>query len=387
VLVVTQVAVSLVLLVAGALCWQSLVRAQRVDPGFRVADHVAAQIDLNSLGYSDSAGRVLQRRLVERVATLPGVRQASTTSYLPLATTKIVVGVKVPGETPPSGADDFGIQSFDVGPGYFTTMGTRILRGREFAVSDDEQAPRVAVVNEAMARRFWPNGNAVGRIVSIGLEPGKSVPCEIVGVVATGKYRSLSEQPTPILFRAERQSYHGRLTVVADVEHASQAAVIGGIRQLVGALDPKLVVITGTLEDHLGFAIFPARATGIALGVAGVIGLLLALAGIAAVLAQSVAQRTQEIGIRMALGADRRRILGGVVGEGARLLGIGIVIGAVIALGATQLLSGVLYGISATDPMTFIGVIVLLAGSALGACLLVAMRATTVDPIIAMRGD
>jgi ABC-type antimicrobial peptide transport system permease subunit len=223
--------------------------------------------------------------------------------------------------------------------------------------------------------------------VSIGLEPGKSVPCEIVGVVATGKYRSLSEQPTPILFRAERQSYHGRLTVVADVEHASQAAVIGGIRQLVGALDPKLVVITGTLEDHLGFAIFPARATGIALGVAGVIGLLLALAGIAAVLAQSVAQRTQEIGIRMALGADRRRILGGVVGEGARLLGIGIVIGAVIALGATQLLSGVLYGISATDPMTFIGVIVLLAGSALGACLLVAMRATTVDPIIAMRGD
>lgn len=387
VLVVTQVAVSLVLLVAGALCWQSLVRAQRVDPGFRVADHVAAQIDLNSLGYSDSAGRVLQRRLVERVATLPGVRQASTTSYLPLATTKIVVGVRVPGETPPSGADDFGIQSFDVGPGYFTTMGTRILRGREFAVSDDEQAPRVAVVNEAMARRFWPNGNAVGRIVSIGLEPGKSVPCEIVGVVATGKYRSLSEQPTPILFRAERQSYHGRLTVVADVEHASQAAVIGGIRQLVGALDPKLVVITGTLEDHLGFAIFPARATGIALGVAGVIGLLLALAGIAAVLAQSVAQRTQEIGIRMALGADRRRILGGVVGEGARLLGIGIVIGAVIALGATQLLSGVLYGISATDPMTFIGVIVLLAGSALGACLLVAMRATTVDPIIAMRGD
>jgi putative ABC transport system permease protein len=266
-------------------------------------------------------------------------------------------------------------------------MGTRLLLGREFGTGDDENAPPVCVVNEAAARRFWPKGNAVGQTVGMGLEPGKSSPCEIIGVVATGKYRSLSEQPTPILFRADRQSYHGRLTVVADVEHASQAAVIGGIRQTVRALDPKLVVITGTLEDHLGFAIFPARATGIALGVAGAIGLLLALAGIAAVLAQSVAQRTREIGIRMALGADRRDIVGGFVSEGARLLGTGIAIGAVIALAATRLLSGVLYGISARDPLTFVGVTLLLAASALGACLLVALRATAVDPLVAMRSE
>jgi predicted permease len=382
-LVVTQVAVSLVLLVAGALCWESLMRAQSVDPGFRVANHVAAQIDLNSLGYSDSAGRILERRLVDRFATLPGVRQVSTTSYLPLSTSKLVTGIRVPGAT----SNEFTIQLLDVGPGYFATMDTRLLQGREFATGDDENTPRVCVVNEATARRFWPNGNAVGQVVSMDLEPGKSSPCEIIGVVATGKYRSLSEQPTPILFRAERQSYHGRLTVVADVGHASQAAVIGGIRRTVRALDPKLVVITGTLEDHLGFAIFPARATGVALGVAGVIGLLLALAGIAAVLAQSVAQRRREIGIRMALGADRRVIVGGFVGEGARLLGIGIGIGALIALGATRLLSGVLYGISATDPLTFVGVTVLLAASALGACLLVALRATAVDPMVAMRSE
>jgi len=382
ILVVTQVAVSLVLLVAGALCWESLMRAQSVDPGFRVANHVAAEIDLNSLGYSDSAGRLLERRLVERVAALPGVRQVSTTSYLPLSTTKLMTGVKVPGAPA-----ELGIQLFDVGPRYFTTMGTRLVQGREFAAGDDENAPRVCVVNDAAARRFWPNGNALGQVVSMGLEPGKSAPCEIIGVVATGKYRSLSEQPTPILFRAERQSYHGRLTVVADVEPASRGMVIGGVRQAVRALDPKLVVITGTLEDHLGFAIFPARATGIALGVAGVIGLLLALAGIAAVLAQSVAQRKREIGIRMALGADRRDIVGGFVREGARLLATGIVIGALIALGATRLLSGVLYGISATDPLTFVGVTVLLAASALGACLLVAMRATAVDPVAAMRSE
>ena len=385
-LVVTQVAMSLVLLVAGALCWQSLLRAQHVDPGFRVADHIAAQIDLNSLGYSDSAGRVLERRLVERVATLPGVRHVSTASYLPLATTKIVVEISG-GEQGTGNKGPSAVQAFDVGPNYFTTMGTRFLQGREFADYDNEQASRVAIVNEAMARKLWPNGNAVGQVVSIGIGQGKSAPYEIVGVVATGRYRSLSERPTPILFRAERQSYHGRLTIVADVDHASQTTMIGSIRQIVGSLDPKLVVITGTLEDYLGFAIFPARATGIALGVAGVIGLLLALAGIAAVLAQSVAQRTREIGIRMALGADRRHILGGVVSEGARLLGIGVAIGAVIALGATRLLSGVLYGTSATDPLTFAGVIALLAASALGACLLVAMRATAVDPLTAIRAD
>jgi predicted permease len=386
-LVITQVAVSLVLLVAGALCWQSLVRAQRLDPGFRVADHIAAEIDLNSLGYGDSAGRVLQRRLVDRVATLPGVRRVSTASYLPLATARTQIGVKVPGVTPSRGADSFGIQTFDVGPGYFNTMGTRVLRGREFGAGDDEAAPRVAVVNEAMARQFWLNGNAVGQVVTIGVGQGNSTPFEIIGVVATGKYRSLNEQPTPILFRAEQQLYHGQVTLVADVEHASQAAVIGGIRQVVGGLDPKLVVTTGTLEDHLGFAIFPARATGIALGVAGIIGLLLALAGVAAVLAQSVAQRTREIGIRMALGASRRDIVEAVIGDGSRLLAIGIGIGAVIALGTTRLLSGVLYGINATDPVTFVAVIALLAASALGACLLVAMRATAVDPLEAMRSD
>jgi len=287
----------------------------------------------------------------------------------------------------PGAPAELGIQLFDVGQRYFTTMGTRLVQGREFAAGDDENAPRVCVVNDAAARRFWPNGNALGQVVSMGLEPGKSAPCEIIGVVATGKYRSLSEQPTPILFRAERQSYHGRLTVVADVEPASRGMVIGGVRQAVRALDPKLVVITGTLEDHLGFAIFPARATGIALGVAGVIGLLLALAGIAEVLAQSVAQRKREIGIRMALGADRRDIVGGFVREGARLLATGIVIGALIAIGATRLLSGVLYGISATDPLTFVGVTVLLAASALGACLLVAMRATAIDPVAAMRSE
>jgi len=385
-LVVTQVAVSLILLVSGALCWQSLTRAQTADPGFSLTGRVAAQIDLRSLGYSDSAGRVLQRRLVERVAKLPGVRHVSTTQYLPLATTQIVVGVKVPGVTLPGGEKELHFQSFDVGPAFFQTMGTRLLQGREFTVGDDERAPPVAIVNEAMARRLWRDGVALGKLVSIGVDSA-AVSYEVIGVVATGKYRSLNESPTPVLFRAERQTYHPRLTLVAELASAAPAATLSAIRGEVAALDPNLVVITGTLREHLGFALFPARASGVALSAAGILGLVLALVGIAAVIAQSIAQRTREIGIRMALGANRRDILGQVIGEAARLLAVGLGIGTIAALGTTRFLSGLLYGINASDPRTFVSVIALLAGSALGACLLVARRATAVDPIVAIRSD
>jgi predicted permease len=384
-LVVTQVAVSLVLLIAGALCWQSLVRAQGADPGFRTSDRVVAQIDLQSLGYSDANGKALQRKLVERVAALPRVRQVSTTGYLPLMTTRMVSGVQIPGVQPPLGDDAVHVQSFDVGPRFFVTMGTPLLRGREFGDADGEQAPRVAIVNEAMATRFF-GGNAVGRVVSIDTG-GATAPYEIVGVVATGKYRTLSEPATPVLFRAARQWYHPRLTLIAEVARGSTAEAVEDIRNTVATLDPKLVVVTGTLEQSLGFALFPARAAGFALSVAGLLGLFLALAGIGAVLAQSVAQRTREIGIRMALGAQPREIVAQVVGEGARLVGLGVAIGGVIALGGTRVLSGLLYGIGASDAATFAGVIVLLAGSALGACLLVARKAIAVDPLVAMRSE
>ena len=380
-LVVTQVAVSLVLLVSGALCWQSLLRAQHVNPGFRLTGRVAAQIDLGSLGYTDSAGRLLQQRLLQRVAALPAVRRVSTTQYLPLVTTQLMLGVNADGQ-------ELGVQGFDVGADYFGTMGTPVLQGRDFAVTDDEHAPAVAVVNEALARRLWGDRPALGRPLSIKTgDDGRSTTYQVVGVVATGKYRRLSESPTPVVFRAERQAYHPRLTIVADIGGAPPAPALAAIRREVAALDPNLVVLTETLEQHLAFARFPARATGVTLSVAGVLGLLLALGGMVAVIAQTIAQRTREIGIRMALGADGQDILKQIVGEGARLLALGIGIGALAALGATRLLSGVLYGISASDPVTFVGVTILIAVSALGACALVARQAAAVDPLVAIRGQ
>ncbi|AHG93183.1 permease (plasmid) [Gemmatirosa kalamazoonensis] len=378
-LVVTQIAMSLVLLVGGALCWQSLRRAQSADPGFDVRNRVAAELDLGSLGYTESAGRALQRRLMERVAALPGVRRASATQYLPLATTRMAAGVRADGT-------ERQVQTFDVGPGYFATMGTPLLRGREFGASDDERSAPVVVVNEALARALWSDGDAVGRALTVDVGAGPA-SYQVIGVVTTGKYRSLGERPTPALFRAERQTYRARLTIVAEVAGVTPTAALGAIRREVAHLDPSLVLRTGTLEEHLGFALFPSRASGIALGAAGALGLVLALAGLAAVVAQSVAQRTREIGIRMALGADRRDILGHVVRDGARLLGAGVAVGVVAALGATRFLSGLLFGIGATDPRTFVGVVAGLVVTSLGACLLVARRATRIDPISAMRGD
>jgi putative ABC transport system permease protein len=310
----------------------------------------------------------------------------STTQYLPLATTRMSLGVKIPGATPPEG-DAFQIQAFDIGGDYFRTMGTPMLGGREFRWTDDERSPKVAIVNDAMAQRFWPRQNALGRVITI--DTGRdAAPYEIVGVVATGKYGSLSESPTPVVFRAERQSYRPRLTLVADISGSPSAPALAAIRAEVAKLDPNLVLsAAGTLDDHLAFALFPARVSGIALSVAGALGLALALAGLAAVIAQSVAQRTREIGIRMALGARRGDILTQVVREGAILLGVGAAIGTLAAFGVTRFLSGLLYGIGATDPATFVGVIALLVTTSLGACAVVARRATTVDPIRAIRAE
>src|SRR4051794_40249333 len=155
--------------------------------------------------------------------------------------------MQIPGVQPPTGNDAIYVQSFDVGPRYFLTMGTPLLRGREFGDADGERAPRVAIVNEAMAKQFFA-GNAVGRVVSIDTG-GAMAPYEIVGVVATAKYRTLSEPPTPVLFRAERQSYHPRLTLVAQVARGSTAAVLADIHSEVASLDPKLVVLTAPLEQ------------------------------------------------------------------------------------------------------------------------------------------
>jgi predicted permease len=387
-LIVGQVAVCVILLVAGALCLRSLSHAQSIDIGFTAKDRVAATINLKSMDYTEARGRAFFKNWMEGVRSVPGAQGVSLASHMPLEPNSLSSTVNVEGHRPPAGETGFGINTMNVGPEYFQTMGIPVLRGREFNQRDDEGAPRVVVINEAMANRFWPGpnaaDNAVGRQLILG-DLAKGQPCEIVGVVKTGKYRTLSEGPRPFFYLPFFQAYVPRATLVA---HG-----VGGREQLLAAvraeafkLDSNLA-LTGidTVQQRLSLALFPARVTGILLGVFGLLGLGLAVVGLSGAIAYSVSQRTREIGVRMALGARRRDVVGLVIRQGLALSLLGMGIGIAASLALTRFLGSLLYGVSATDPATFAGVSVLLLLVAALACYFPARRAANVTPLEALR--
>ena len=385
-LMISQVALCLLLLVGGGLCLRSLWNAQSIDTGFQVQNRIAAKLDLKSLDYSSERGKRFYQDWIERVAALPGVQSVSIASYLPLETTSLTIGVQIPGQQPPAGQDSFHISTMDVGPDFFKTLGTPVMRGREFQRQDDENAPRVIVINEAMAERFWPGENPIGQRVVEG-DLAKDQSYEVVGVVKSGKYRTLSESPRPVLFRSFLQAYRAKATLVAHT-NADAGQLLKAVREEVQRLDPNLALIeSGTLKAHLAFALFPAQVTGLLLGAFGLLALLLAVVGLSGVIAYSVAQRTREIGIRMALGAQGQDVLRLVVGQGVSLSLIGIVLGLGAAVALTRFLSSFLYQIEPTDPATFLIVSVLMAVVSLLACYFPARRATRVDPMIALRRE
>ena len=383
-LVVGQIAVCLVLLLAGSLCLRSLLEAHHVALGFQVRNRVTTEINLKDYGYSDEQTKQFNQRFLERAAALPGIQSASYADYLPLDTRYESIGFSVPGHEPPPGQEVFSFQTFDVGPGYFATMGTVLLKGREFNSLDREGAPEVAIINQAMAGQFWPGKDPIGQRLTEGA-PGKGTSCEIVGLVETGKYRTLGENPHPVVFRSRLQHSGPRSTFVAQVRGDPQSA-LAGIRNAVQELDPRLSLSRlGTLEQHLSLALFPARTTGLLLSVLGVVAMLLAVSGLFGVITYSVSQRTREIGIRMALGAQRGEIVGMVLRQGMKMAGLGVVLGLAGALAATRSLRSLLFGVSPLDPLTFLAVPLLLAAVALLACWLPARRATRVDPLEALR--
>ena len=378
VLIVGQMALCLILLLAATLCLRSLVNAHASNPGFEVKGRVAASFNLGDLDYSPAQSKEFYARLISRVQTLPGVRSAALTWHLPLGTEHNNGRFQVEGQEPVAGEAGFFFEQFGVGPGYFATMGTRLLQGREFSEADREGAPSVVIINEVAASRYWPGQNPIGHRLS-----GR----EIVGVVQTGRYRTLGEDPKPAFFECFHQSSRLRATLVAQAQGEAQP-VLAAIRRVTQELDPRLA-LTGitTLEQHLSLALFPVRTSGLLLGVLGIVALVLAVSGLFGVIAYSVSQRTREMGIRMALGAQRRDVLRLVLRQGMKLAGIGIVVGLVGALAATQLLRGLLFGVSPTDPATFLIIPPLLLAVAWLACWLPARRAARVDPMVALRHE
>jgi macrolide transport system ATP-binding/permease protein len=385
-LVIAQVAISTVLLVGAGLFLRSLGQASSIDPGFTLRKGVAAQLVVGLGGaYTDAQGRAFYQRLLERVRTLPGVRSVAYADHLPLALQVHVSRAEIEGK-PTAREEDRPETDLDgAGPGYFDTLGVPILAGRAFNEHDGPDAPKVAIVNQTAAKRFWPGESPLGKHFRVG---GKDAPwLTVVGVARDGKYRTLGEDPRPFAYTAvEQDKAFGRTLVVAG--DGDEKVLLGEVRRAIDATDPNVPIFDiKTMSEHLSIMLFLARIGAVLLAAFGGLGLILASMGLYGVVAASVSRRTREIGIRMAIGAQRGDVLRLVVKEGMALTGLGLAIGFGLSLLASRLLRGLLYGIAPSDPLTFLAVALVLATIALGANLIPARRATEVDPLVALRYD
>jgi predicted permease len=380
-LVVSEMALALLLLVGAGLCYQSFRHARTMDRGFQPGDVLLANLRLGVHGYDAAAGKLFYRKLLERLRELPLVDAVSLGEYVPLgpeggSATRISVEGYLP---QPTEQMSFGYSV--VSPGYFDTIRMPLLDGRDFRARDDASAPGTMVINETMARRFWPGRSPVGLHVTIF---GDRV-MTVVGVVKDAKYRRLNEAVTGFFFVPLDQFYTPNMNVHLRTR-ANPLAMADAIRREVKALDPTVQpAITVPMVEVTDFAFLTHRIAAGVLTVLGVTALLLAVMGIYGVMAFSVNQRTREIGIRMALGAARRDVLMLVLGDGGRLAVCGVLGGLVGAIALTRLLSSLLVGINALDPLTFLSAALLLATVALVACYLPARRATRVHPMEALR--
>ncbi|MBA2241714.1 MAG: ABC transporter permease, partial [Chthoniobacterales bacterium] len=383
-LVIAQVSLSLVLLVSAGLIVRSLQAAQRMRPGFNPRNAVALSYDPNLQGYDETRSRAFQQQVLERARALPQVEQAALTENLPLSINYNSTTIYLEGQEPASSSNLPQAIPFEVSPAYFETMGIP-LRGRDFTFLEDQKESRVAVVNETFARRFFPGQEVIGKRFNWS---GPENPFwEIIGVVPDGKYNSLGEAPKPAVYRPFLRASNTTTTLVARTRDDPRAT-LAALRAAVHKLDPSLAIFSvKTLTEHMGTSLFPARMAATALGAFGVLALVLAAVGIYGVMSHVVAGRTREIGLRMALGAQLSDVQRLILRQGMLLAGIGAVVGLVIAFGGAQFLKSLLYGVSASDPVTFTIVATVLLCVALLACWIPARRASRVDPMVALRAE
>ena len=384
-LVVSEIAIALLLLVGAGLMTRSFFRLQQVNPGFDATNVLSMHIALPTSKYRQQQTNVFYDQLIERVRNLPGVKSAGGINPLPLSDSNISDSVLVEGAPVVALADRPSVGVRIITPSYFQTMSIPILKGRSFTEHDRDNTPRVIVVNEALASRFWPNEDAVGKRLAFEEEPGKQVWQVIVGVAGNVKHKALEIDVMPEVYIPYQQSPSNFISLV--VRTASDPLdMVSAIRNQVLSLDKDQPVsdIT-TMERRLSKSVASSRFVMLLLGTFSVLALGLAAVGIYGVLAYLVTQRTQEIGVRMALGAQKRDVLKLVVAKGMALAFIGTAIGLVASLVLTRLMRGLLFGVTPTDWLTFVIASMVLLIVALLACYIPARRATKLDPLIALR--
>ena len=383
-LVVSEVALTLVLLIGAGLMIRSFHHLQQVDPGFNDDHLLTFNISLPPKKYSEDRQKIsFYDRLVEKIRALPGVQTVGVSSGLPLGNNGWQTSFRVEGQPEPEPGHTPLTEACVATPDYFQAMGITLLKGRNFTEQDVKDGPHVTLIDEEFARRYWPGEEAVGK----NIRNGRNDPSiTVIGIVRRVKMDGLNEDSNRVQsYYPFRQLPNGGMTVVVKTAN-DPMGIVSAARQQVLEIDPDQPVYNvNTMEQLRADSIAPDRLTLMLLGSFAAVALILAGVGIYGVMAYSVTQRTHEIGIRMALGARQGDVLGMVIRQGMKLAVVGLAIGLGGAWLTTRLMSSLLFGVSATDPMTFTVISVILAGVALGACFVPARRATKVDPMIALR--
>jgi putative ABC transport system permease protein len=383
VLVTGEIALALVLLVGAGLMAQSFRRLATYPTGFDPDHLLTVRVPLMKYKYSPAQSADFYRNVLERIRNIPGVKSAGMANNLPLTGFHVSLALPAPANSP---GGTMGVAGRSVSPGYFQAMGTPLISGRDFTEAENRiDAPCVRLVNQAMARIYWPGQDAVGQKL-----PGicsKSASAVIVGVVADSKQDSVESRAQPELYEPYAQHPFASFLVTFAIRTASDPLDVAlSVRRAVEQVDNDQPVIQlRTMQEVISESIWRQHVSASVLGIFAAIALVLAAVGIYGVIAYRISRRTHEFGIRSALGATRRDVLGLVLREGLRLTSIGLLAGIILALGLTRTLRSLLFGVSATDPLTFAGVVVLLVTTALLACYLPARRAANVDPIVALR--
>jgi predicted permease len=381
VLVSAQIGLSLVALVGAGLFLRSLQHAQQISPGFDAPHLAVLSFDLGAQGYTEERGRQFQQRVLERAAAVPGVQTASVASTVPLFAGGFARTVFLEGQDASDRRAGRLVQISVAGPQYLETLGIPLLRGRTLSERDQPNTPMAVVINESMAKRFWPDQDALGKRFKFF---GQDFFNQVVGIARDSKYNFIGEEETPFIYQATTQVYQPQLSLFVRAEQPQ--AVLGTVRGEIQQLDRSLP-LTGvfTLNEIFEQALWAPRMAAWLLATFAGLSLVLSVIGIYGVMAYAVSQRTRELGIRMALGASRADVLRLVVLQGLRLTVLGIVLGLAVSFAITRLVVSLLYGVSPTDIVTFTVVPLLLAGAALAASYLPARRATRIDPMVALR--
>jgi predicted permease len=383
-LVIAQVAVSMVVLITAGLFVRSMQGAQDINPGFEIKDRLLLSYDPSLQGYDEVRGRALYKNLLDQVRTLPQVVSATIVSPLPLDFVSNSEDVTIEGAE--ANAEPVAVLRSIVGSRYFETMHTQIVQGRDFADSDTPESPKVVIINEAMAKRFWPNQEAVGKRIRFG-GPGTDF-YQVVGIAQNGKYRTIGENPRPYLYLPFSQKYASEYLTLVVHTSGDPKSLVAPVRNQFQSLDRLLPVFdVKTMEEHMSRSLLSARLSAAFTGIFGGLALVLALTGLYGVVWYSVILRQREMGIRLALGAQQSDVLKLVLKQGLGMALIGIVIGLLGAFGLGQLMSSLLYGISPVDPVTFAGVTLIFLLCALLASYSPARKAARTEPTITLRAE